>query len=85
MSFYAQAGTCAPQSAGTLREGTKGALIQLLPYQGSEILTEGLDWEAEQGEAAFWAVMGDKETVPEGEGKRFFEKKAEEGDEEEDL
>lgn len=57
----------------------------LRPYEGGERLTEGLDWEAEQGEAAFWAVMGGRpapgtEAEP---GSGFFEK--EEGDEEPDL
>ena len=42
-----------------------------------EVLTEGLDWEAEQGEKAFWRVIGDKEAVEEGKG--FFDKVEDEG------
>jgi hypothetical protein len=47
-----------------------------------EILTEGLDWEAEQGEKAFWSVMGSKGEVEEGKG--FFDKVEDEGQGEED-
>lgn len=53
-------------------------MVVLDPYSGGEQLTEGLDWEAEQGEAAFWAVKGGKEKVEEGMG--FFERKMEEGE-----
>ncbi|ORY24379.1 GDP dissociation inhibitor-domain-containing protein [Naematelia encephala] len=59
------------------------AIIVLDPYSGTELLTEGLDWEAEQGEAAFWAVVGDKEQVEEGKG--FFDAPKVEGDESEPL
>lgn len=53
-------------------------LVLLQAYTGSELLTEGLDWEAEQGETAFDAVMRD---LPEVERKGFFEKVLEEGEE----
>jgi hypothetical protein len=46
-----------------------------------EVLTEGLDWEAEQGEKAFWKVMGDGEVE---EGKGFFDKVEDAGPGEED-
>ncbi|WVQ64875.1 uncharacterized protein L199_003044 [Kwoniella botswanensis] len=42
-------------------------IIVLKPYAGSELITEGLDWEAKQGELAYHAVMGEG-------GKGFFEK-----------
>ena len=51
------------------------------PYSGLAVLTEGLDWEAEQGEKAFWSVTGDGEVE---DGKGFFDKVEDEGDEEED-
>lgn len=56
-------------------------MVVLNPYSDLEILTEGLDWEAEQGEKAFWKVMG--EGVENGIG--FFDKIEEEGMEEDDL
>lgn len=49
-------------------------------------MTEGLDWEAEQGEAAFWAVMGGKPQDGEADtepGHGFFAK--EEGDDEPEV
>lgn len=39
-----------------------GKVIIIEPYSQEERLTEGLDWEAEQGEKAFWAVMGEQAT-----------------------
>lgn len=48
-------------------------------YRGMEVLTEGLDWEAEQGEKAFWAVVGNAEVE---DGKGFFDKVEDEGAEE---
>jgi hypothetical protein len=58
--------------------------VVLEPYSGLEIITEGLDWEAEQGEKAFWRVMGGKDSVEEGKG--FFDKtEADEGAGEEEL
>ena len=66
---------------------TSSAITVLEPYHGAELLTEGLDWEAEQGEKAFWAVIGGRETDLE-EGKGFFDRKADEGEdpaEERDL
>ena len=50
-------------------------------YSGMEVLTEGLDWEAEQGEKAFWAVVGNWEVE---DGKGFFDKVEDEGAEEDD-
>lgn len=56
-------------------------LVILEPYSGSQTATEGMDWEASQGEAAFWAVVGQRDNVEEGEG--FFDKtEADEQDEE---
>jgi hypothetical protein len=61
-------------------EASPAAVIKLLsPYTGLEGLTEGLDWEAVQGRAAYSAVMGDEETE-----KEFFEKVLEEGADEGD-
>lgn len=51
-------------------------VIGLIPYAGCEGLTEGLDWEAEQGRKAFEAIMGVGEGV-----KGFFEKNENEGEE----
>ena len=48
----------------------------LEPYGGLDVLTEGLDWEAEQGEKAFWAVVGSGEVE---DGKGFFDKVEDEG------
>lgn len=49
-------------------------------------MTEGLDWEAEQGEKAFWRVMGDKNSLGEG-VKGWWEKdeEAANGDDEEEA
>lgn len=48
------------------------------------MLTEGLDWEAEEGERAFWAVMGRQEDVEDGHG--FFDKtEADEPEDEDEL
>jgi hypothetical protein len=52
----------------------------LEPYSGLEVLTEGLDWEAEQGEKAFWSVVGSREVE---DGKGFFDKVEDEVVEEE--
>jgi len=43
--------------------------VVLSPYAGTEELTEGLDWEAQQGRKAFEAVVGSGENALE-----FFEK-----------
>jgi hypothetical protein len=59
------------------------ALKVLQPYRGPHTLTEGVDWEAAQGEAAFWAVMGGKDKVEEGKG--FFERTDADEQEEEML
>lgn len=65
-------------------EESSGPVIQLCPYGGQEGLTEGLDWEAEQGEKAFWRVVGGKEGVEEGKG--FFQKtEADEPDGDDEL
>ena len=59
------------------------AVVVVGPYSGGEQLTEGLDWEAEQGEKAFWAVMGGREG---SDGNEFFPKQeAEDGDPGEDA
>jgi hypothetical protein len=57
--------------------------VLLDPYSGLEVLTEGLDWEAEQGEKAFWKVMGTSNGEVE-DGKGFFDKVEDEGVGEED-
>jgi hypothetical protein len=44
-------------------------VVVLSPYAGTEELTEGLDWEAQQGRKAFEAVVGSGENALE-----FFEK-----------
>jgi hypothetical protein len=55
------------------------SVVLLEPYRGNELLTEGMDWEAEQGEKAYLSVIG------RADGDRdFFEKNEGEG-EEEDL
>ncbi|KAK4688078.1 Rab proteins geranylgeranyltransferase component A, partial [Tremellales sp. Uapishka_1] len=61
---------------------SKGIIV-LDPYHGTEQLTEGLDWESEQGEKAFWGVMGDRESL--GEGKGYFVKAEEEDEPDDDL
>lgn len=44
-------------------------VVLVTPYAGSHLLTEGLDWEAAQGEAAFRAVAGqDAEFFPKPDG-----------------
>jgi hypothetical protein len=48
-----------------------------------EVLAEGVDWEAEQGEKAFWKVMGTSNVEVE-DGKGFFDKVEDEGVGEED-
>ena len=58
---------------------TKSPIVMLEPYGGLDVLTEGLDWEAEQGEKAFWAVVGDGEVE---DGKGFFDRVEDEGAEE---
>jgi hypothetical protein len=56
------------------------------PYTAhGKVLVEGLDWEAEQGEAAFWSVMGGKPVLGEEvEGQGFFEKEHVDEEAEED-
>jgi hypothetical protein len=56
------------------------------PYTAhGKALVEGLDWEAEQGEAAFWSVMGGKPVLGEEvEGQGFFEKEHVDEEAEED-
>ncbi|WVF67173.1 hypothetical protein IAT40_001919 [Kwoniella sp. CBS 6097] len=54
-------------------------IVVLNPYGGDNLLTEGLDYEAEQGETAFYKVIG--EVGENGDGKKFFEKEiTEEGE-----
>ncbi|WWD16550.1 hypothetical protein CI109_100977 [Kwoniella shandongensis] len=45
-------------------------VIVLRPYGDAELLTEGLDWEAKEGERAYYAIMGEGTE----EGRGFFEK-----------
>lgn len=55
-------------------------MVLLSSYFGLDSLTEGLDWEAEQGRKAYSAVMGIEE-----EEKEFFEKAAQDEEEADDL
>jgi hypothetical protein len=55
-------------------------MVILRPYDGTELLTEGLDWEAEQGQSAYWNVMGREEGV-----RDYFEKNEGEGEDESDM
>lgn len=52
----------------------------LEPYCSPELLTEGLDWEAEQGEKAFWAVMAGREAGDVTERQGFFDKDTDAGE-----
>lgn len=70
-SYYTSNPTAAETQSSTQTQSTS-PIVLLKPYAGSETLTEGLDWEAEQGEKAFWAIMGPQEDVEEGKG--FFDK-----------
>ncbi|ODN76789.1 hypothetical protein L202_05390 [Cryptococcus amylolentus CBS 6039] len=56
--------TCSRKSAQETAS-TPHAVV-LRPYPGKELLTEGLDWEAQEGERVFYEVMG-------RDGKTFFE------------
>ena len=48
--------------------------VVIEPYSGSETMTEGLDWDAEQGAKAFWRIMGEPDGVlQEGAWRGFFE------------
>jgi hypothetical protein len=67
----------------TNSEQAASPVVLLDPYSGLEVLTEGLDWEAEQGEKAFWKVMGTSNGEVE-DGKGFFDKVEDEGVGEED-
>ena len=55
-------------------------MVLLNPYSGDQQLTEGLDWEAEQGRAAYGTIMGTAEHV-----KVFFEKTEGESNEEDQI
>ena len=87
-SFYtssSQSSTTRSEPSQLLTSGSP-AVVCLDPYSGPDTLTEGLDWEAEQGEAAFWAVMGGGgDTAEDGQG--FFDKTEadETAEDEEDL
>ncbi len=61
-------------------KSASSAITVLYPYPDNELLTEGLDWEAEQGEKAFWSAMDGREAVGVEDGKGFFDRKAEEGE-----
>lgn len=63
--------TSAPTKPDT---DTSSPLILVNPYAGPHLLTEGLDWEAEQGARAFRAAAN---------GAVFFERTVEEGETEE--
>lgn len=52
---------------GEAQEAPQGVVL-VEPYNGQHMLTEGLDWEAEQGEKAFRAVMPEGEFFPKPEG-----------------
>jgi len=58
-------------------------VVVLAPYAGTEGLTEGLDWEADQGRRAYEKIMENGQGI-----KEFFEKgeedEGEEGPEEGD-
>lgn len=71
-AYYSSSLPPSETTASTLLASPSPSIVLLNPYSGLESLTEGLDWEAEQGEAAFWAVTGEPQTVEEGKG--FFDK-----------
>lgn len=50
------------------QEAPEGVVL-VQPYSGRHMLTEGLDWEAEQGEKAFRAVLPEGEFFPKPEGE----------------
>lgn len=50
------------------QEAPEGVVL-VQPYSGQHMLTEGLDWEAEQGEKAFRAVLPEGEFFPKLEGE----------------
>lgn len=62
------------------QEDEARSVVLLEPYAGLELLTEGLDWEAEQGRKAYESVMG----VGEGCTPFIKRKEGEEIDEEEE-
>ncbi|CAD6570829.1 MAG: Rab proteins geranylgeranyltransferase component A [Tremellales sp. Tagirdzhanova-0007] len=69
----------------TARQASTASAVTVIdPYHGNEMLTEGLDWEAEQGEKAFYAVMGESEAASNQGGIGFFEKGTQEGESLED-
>lgn len=86
-SYYISSSTLssAASTISTPLTSSSPVLVVLSPYAGSNTLTEGLDWEAEQGEKAFWEIMGPKDDVEEGNG--FFDKTEadEQGDEADEL
>jgi hypothetical protein len=49
-------------------------VVLLRPYSDREQLTEGLDYEAGEGERAFWSVMGGRSGQEAPEAKGFFDK-----------
>ena len=50
------------------QEAPEGVVL-VQPYSGQHMLTEGLDWEAEQDEKAFRAVLPEGEFFPKPEGE----------------
>ncbi|OCF44472.1 rab escort protein [Kwoniella heveanensis CBS 569] len=67
--------SASPSAASALPE----KVIVLSPYGGDNLLTEGLDYEAEQGERAFHRVV--RQMGEEIGGKQFFEKEVSEEEE----
>lgn len=51
--------------------------VIVMPFAGLETMTEGLDWDAEQGAKAFWQIMGQPDgALQEGAWRGFFESAA---------
>ncbi|WWC60275.1 uncharacterized protein I303_102843 [Kwoniella dejecticola CBS 10117] len=76
--YYISTRPSSSDSSGSIAQYTAQSdkVVVLSPYGGKETLTEGLDWEALQGEEAYHAIMG------RGDGtKGFFEKDVSEEEE----
>ncbi|WVW80108.1 hypothetical protein I302_102083 [Kwoniella bestiolae CBS 10118] len=69
-AYYVSARPC----SSSVPSSTADGIVVLRPYAGTELLTEGLDWEAKQGELAYRAVVGE-------DGRGFFEKDVSEEEE----
>lgn len=88
-AYYLSHDTQSPPTAPSSSESPQyaaGRVVVVESYSQGESITEGLDWEAEQGEKAFWAVMGDKDKLEAG-VKGWWEKdgEVEEGEGEEEV